>query len=95
LRSLLQVRFDYLSPNREFLGALFPHAADSRDPMSLFSYESRHMRQADQRHFQRLLDQTRAAVPKDPAPYLPGLLWLYQMALLLLRPQRRAAAHDS
>jgi hypothetical protein len=53
------------------------------------------MRQADQRHFQRLLDQTRAAVPKDPAPYLPGLLWLYQMALLLLRPQRRAAAHDS
>lgn len=83
LRSLLQVKFDYFAPNRKFLGALFPHAADPRDPLSPFSYESRHMRQADQRHFQRLLEQTRTAVPKDLAPYLPSLLWLYQMALLL------------
>ncbi|HJY05829.1 MAG TPA: hypothetical protein VJ323_05905, partial [Bryobacteraceae bacterium] len=82
-RSLLQVKFDYFAPNRKFLGALFPHAADPRDPLSPFSYESRHMRQADQQHFHRLLERTRTAVPKDLAPYLPSLLWLYQMALLL------------
>jgi len=81
--ALLEAKFAYYTPNKKFLGALFPHSADPRDPLSLFSEHNRHIRQADAQFFSRLLEKSQTRVPGDLAPYLPSLLWLYQMALLL------------
>lgn len=81
--ALLEAKFAYYTPNKKFLGALFPHSADPRDPLSLFSEHNRHIRQADAQFFSRLLEKSGTRVPSDLAAYLPSLLWVYQMALLL------------
>ncbi len=83
LRAALDIKFAYFAPNRKFLGALFPHAADPQDPLSPFSKQNRPIRVADQECFRQLLLSTRTAVPDDLAPFLPDVLWLYQMALIL------------
>lgn len=83
LRAILDVKLNYFAPNHKFLGALFPHAADPQDPLSPFSEQNRHIRLADQQHFGQLLEHTHTSVPADIAPYLPDVLWLYQMAIIL------------
>jgi AcrR family transcriptional regulator len=83
LRSILDVKFEYFAPNRLFLGALSRHAADPHHPLSPFSKETEHIRELDLKHFAAALAGNRKAMPKDLAPYLPKLLWLYQMGLIL------------
>ena len=50
LRAALDIKFAYFAPNRKFLGALFPHAADPQDPLSPFSKQNRPIRVADPRN---------------------------------------------
>lgn len=83
LRAILDVKFEYFAPNRLFLGALSRHAADPRNPLSPFSNETAHIRELDLKHFAAALEGSRVAMPKDLAPYLPKLIWLYQMGLIL------------
>ena len=83
LNAILSVKFDYFTPNRAFLGALFRHAADPVDPLSPFSKETRHIRESDQQYFAKALEDSRSDMPRDLAPHLPKLLWLYQMGLIL------------
>jgi AcrR family transcriptional regulator len=83
LRAILDVKFEYFAPNRLFLGALSGHAADPKNPLSPFSEETAHIRELDLRHFTTAMEGSRLAVPADLAPYLPKLLWLYQMGLIL------------
>jgi AcrR family transcriptional regulator len=83
LLSLIEVKLAYYRPNRKFLGALLPHAADPRDPLSPFSDDTRHIRRADQAYFDHLLDRLDVKVARDLRPYLPALLWLYQMLIIL------------
>jgi AcrR family transcriptional regulator len=83
LTAILQLKLAYYEPNRKFLGALLPHAADPRDPLSPFSEESRHIRYSDQSYFEGLLERTGTALPKDLAPYVPTIFWLLQMAVIL------------
>ena len=84
LRAVLDIKFAYFAPNRKFLGALFPHAADPQDPLSPFSDQNLPIRLADQECFRQLLSATKTRVPADLAPFLPDVLWLYQMALILI-----------
>jgi AcrR family transcriptional regulator len=91
LRAVLDIKFAYFAPNRKFLGALFPHAADPQDPLSPFSDQNRPIRLADQECFRRLLASTTTTVPADLAPFLPDVLWLYQMALILIWIYDRSA----
>jgi AcrR family transcriptional regulator len=83
LRAVLDIKFAYFAPNRKFLGALFPHAADPQDPLSPFSDQNRPIRRADQECFRQLLEATQTTLPADLAPFVPDVLWLYQMALIL------------
>jgi len=81
VRAVLDARFEYFAPHRRFLGALFRHAADPRDPLSPFSEETRAIREESVAEFAVALEGTR--LPRDLAPHLPWLLWLYQMGLIL------------
>jgi len=83
LRAILDVKFEYFAPNRLFLGALSRHVANPQHPLSPFSEETRHIRDLDVERFATALEGSRVAAPKDLAPYLPKLLWLYQMGLIL------------
>ena len=83
LSAIIDAKFAYFAPNRVFLGALFRHAADPANPLSPFSTETHHIREADQQHFAQALENSGMYVPKDLAPHLPKLLWLYQMGLIL------------
>ncbi len=83
LRGVLEKRFELLSPNRKFCGALFRHAADSSDPLSPFSEETRSIREASMEHLRVAMEGGDVKVAADLKPHLPYLLWLYQMALIL------------
>lgn len=94
LTAMIEAKFAHFRPNRRFLGALVGHAADASHPLSPFSDESRELRELDQAQYQRALDETRTAVPKDLAPHMAKILWMYQMGLLLFwtydrSPQQR------
>ena len=83
LSTILEAKFEYFAPNRLFLGALSGHAADPSNPLSPFSDETRHIRERDMQHFANALEASGVPTPKDLAPHLPKLLWLYQMGLIL------------
>jgi AcrR family transcriptional regulator len=83
LSAILAVKFEYFEPNRSFLGALLRHAADPSHPLSPFGEETSPIRDRDIEFFARAFDGTRVDMPKDLAPHLPKLLWLYQMGLIL------------
>ena len=93
ISSLLRLKFDYFAPNKKFLGALFAHAADPHDPLSPFSEQTREIREVDALYFRRLLTQVGLKLPKDIAPHLPALLWLYQMGLILYWIYDRSENH--
>src|SRR5215510_6279018 len=97
LSAIIDAKFAYFKPNRSFLGALFRHAADPANPLSPFSTQTRHIREADQQHFAQALEDSGMHVPKDLALHLPKLLWLYQMGLILFwiydrSPRQRSTA---
>jgi hypothetical protein len=83
LHAVIDVKFEYFRPNRNFLGALLRHAADPGHPLSPFSTETRDIRENDMRHFSTALEGSNLRLPDDLRPYLPTLLWLYQMGLIL------------
>ena len=83
LRAVIDVKLEYFRPNRKFLGALLRHAADPGHPLSPFSNETGDIRERDMRHFSTALEGGNLRLPDDLRPYLPKLLWLYQMGLIL------------
>jgi AcrR family transcriptional regulator len=83
LRAIVQTKFDYFGPNRNFLGALMGQAADPASPLSPFGAETGRIREADFAHFDRALNETGTRVPKDLQPHMPKILWLYQMGQIL------------
>jgi AcrR family transcriptional regulator len=83
LRAVIDVKFEYFRPNRRFLGALLRHAADPGHPLSPFSQETGAIRERDMQHFAVALEGSNLRLPDDLRPYLPKLLWLYQMGLIL------------
>lgn len=85
IAAIMNVKFEYFRPNRSFLGALFRHAADPQNRLSPFSEATRQIRERDRVYFTRAIEAKsgEVRVPEDLAPYLPQMLWLYQMGLIL------------
>jgi AcrR family transcriptional regulator len=83
LQAIFEAKFQYFAPNRRFLGALMSDAADPASPLSPFSEPSRPIREFDLAQFQRALDETGVSIPKDLAPHMAKILWMYQMGILL------------
>ena len=100
LRGLIAAKLEYFLPNRQLLGALTAHT-DPSHPLSPFGEATRSIREQDIAHFERAVHDSRVRLPRNVAPYLPRLLWLYQMGIILFwvcdrtpRQQRTAVLLD-
>jgi AcrR family transcriptional regulator len=82
LRAIISTKFEVFGPNRKLLGALSAHA-DPEHPLSPFSEETRAIREQDLSFFVRAVGESGVKVPANIKPYLPRLLWMYQMGLIL------------
>ena len=82
LRALIRVKLEYFAPNRGVLRALLKNGADPRHPISPFSPETKAIRDIDLVWFARLIDEGGVHVPRDLAPELPGVLWMFQMGVI-------------
>lgn len=82
LRGILALKLAYFLPNRALLGALSVHTNPAH-PLSPFSEETREVREQDIGFFAMAAEQSNLRLPKRIAPYLPRLLWLYQMGIIL------------
>jgi len=82
LRAIISTKFEVFAPNRKLLGALSAHA-DPEHPLSPFSRETTAIRDQDISFFERAVAVSGIQLPSNLTPYLPRLLWMYQMGLIL------------
>jgi hypothetical protein len=75
------VKFEHFAPNRTLLAALSAHS-DPHHPLSPFSPETAVIRDRDIAYFTRAVADSQLRLPGSIHPYLPRLLWLYQMGLI-------------
>lgn len=95
LRGVITYKFEYFAPNRKLMSALSAHA-DPEHPLSPFSKETVAIRDEDIDFFARAVADSKVKLPPRISPYLPRLLWLYQMGLILFwvydhSPEQRRA----
>jgi AcrR family transcriptional regulator len=82
IQDLIEVKLRYFEGSRPFLGALASRT-DPAHPLSPFSKETKEIRDSDIAHFKEALEGSRVSIPKDMENDLPGILWMYQMGILL------------
>jgi len=83
LSALIRVKLTHFGSNREVLRALLRNGADPKYPLSPFSAETKRIRGLDIAWFQQLIRQAAVRVPRDLTPHLPGVLWFFQMGVIL------------
>jgi AcrR family transcriptional regulator len=82
LRLVMGARLDVLEPYHSVAGTLFRTAADPRSPLNPFSEESGSTRRAGVAFMRDVIEGSRARMPRDVAPALPHLLWLYEVGIV-------------
>jgi len=82
LRGLIEAKFQAFGPNRALMGALSAHI-DPGHPLSPFGRHTATIRLRDIAYFNRAVADSGVRLPPTILPYLPRLLWLYQMGLML------------
>jgi AcrR family transcriptional regulator len=82
LLGLIEVKFEYFSPNRSLLGALSAHI-DPKHALSPFSLETKNIREQEIHFFSDVLEGSQQKITTDLKPFLPRVLWMYEMGLLL------------
>lgn len=82
LRALIEIKLRQFEDHRSLLTALLKAGVDPRDPLSPFGRETAEVRDDAVQWFARAIDGADARVPKDVAPYLPRLFWLYHMGII-------------
>ena len=83
LRALIAVKLDYFTDNRNVLRALLRNGADPKHPLSPFSPETRDIRDIDIAWFGSILKDCGMRIPRDLESHLPGVLWFFQMGVIL------------
>ena len=82
LRAIICQKLDYFEPDRKLVSALTAHI-DPTHPLSPFSESTAAIRNVDLAFFKRAVEESQLKLPKSISPYLPRLLWLYQMGIVL------------
>jgi AcrR family transcriptional regulator len=81
LTRYVEVKLEAFAPNRGVLRALLRNGADPASPVSPFGRETAPMREADMAWLAKMVaDQ---GLPKDLAPHVPAVLWMYQMGIVM------------
>ena len=83
LRELIRVKLVHFAPNRAVLRALLRNGADPKHPLSPFSPQTKEIRDVDIAWFRRILVDCGVRIPRDLEPRLPGVLWFFQMGIIL------------
>jgi AcrR family transcriptional regulator len=83
LCALIRVKLAHFAPNRSVLRALLRNGADPKYPLSPFSPETKEIRDTDMAWFRSILTDCGVRIPKDLEPQLPGILWFFQMGVIL------------
>ena len=82
LRGLLEAKFEQFEEHRALLTALLKAGVDPRDRLSPFGEETRDVREENIAWYARALDGSDVKLPRDIAPHVPRLLWMYHMGLI-------------
>ena len=82
LSAIVTHKFNYFAPNRTLMSALSAHI-DPHHALSPFGTSTAPIRDRDIAFFERALADSGVHIAPSIAPYLPRLLWLYQMGLML------------
>ena len=80
---MIRVKLTHFGPNRDVLRALLRNGADPKHSLSPFSSETKAIRDLDISWFREIIKQSGVRVPRDLAPRLPGVLWFFQMGVIL------------
>lgn len=83
LLTVMQLKIDVMKPYHQFAGVLFKTAAHPESPLNPFSDESDPVREASIELFAKVIEGTKARIPKDLKAELPYLLWVYHMGIVL------------
>ncbi|MDI3405438.1 TetR/AcrR family transcriptional regulator [Streptomyces cavernicola] len=83
LAGVLRCWLDIAQPYHEFAAQFFKNAADPDSPLSPFSAESEHAREAAIDVHREVLRGSKTKVPEELREILPELMWLSQMGLVL------------
>ncbi len=83
LRLVMRARIDTMMPVHRFAGVLFRSAADPHSPLNPFSDASGPVREESTALFAEVVDGSTLRVHASLRDELPGLLWLYQMGIVL------------
>jgi len=81
VRGIIGVKLEHFGPNRPLLAALAAHS-DPHHPLSPFSPQTAAIRDRDISYFERAIADSQVRLPNTILPYVPRLLWLYQMGLM-------------
>lgn len=82
LRGIIDAKFEQFADHRSLLTALLKAGVDPRDPLSPFGRETKRVRDENIEWFGRAIEGSDVKVPKDLAPHVPRLLWLYHVGLI-------------
>lgn len=82
IRSLIAIKLQQFEDHRSLLTALLKAGVDPRDPLSPFGEQTKSVREQSLQWFERAVLESDAKIPKDIAPQLPRLFWLYHMGLI-------------
>jgi AcrR family transcriptional regulator len=83
LRFVMRARIDVVAPYHAVSGTLFRTAADPHSPLNPFSESSAPTRRASIEFLREVVRGSAARLPRDVAPTLPHLLWVYELGLVL------------
>jgi AcrR family transcriptional regulator len=82
LRGIIEAKFQQFAAHRVLLTALLKAGVDPRERLSPFGEETRMVREENIAWYARAIEGSNVTIPKDLAPELPRLLWLYHMGLI-------------
>lgn len=82
IRGIIETKFEQFEEHRSLLTALLKAGVDPRDRLSPFGEETKAVREENIAWFARALESSDVTIPKDLAPHLPRLLWMYSMGMI-------------
>ena len=82
IRAMIDIKFEQFGEQRELMTALLKAGVDPRDPLSPFGRETKALRDQTIQWYAQALEGSNLTAPKELAPFLPRLLWLYHMGLI-------------